>query len=296
MGVNSIRYFGCILLIILFDSCSTKYTKERESNLTDFLLLHVYNTKGLSFPENSMVFNEDGDSLYLKSIFQSPKLVLRIDGRYCENCIVEQIELIKKNINYLSENVIGIATYDNIRTMKVLKVNYAINFPLYFINAANSASILPKEFEQLNFPYVFLLNSSLKCSYIFSPSNQFTDISNQYYAHINHILEETNSEVNISLFHNDTVSCGNINIGQEKIMKVRFQNTQAESIIIQDIKTSCGCTIVDWVKEPLLPQKTGILKINFKPTNLGINVKKIFVYHNMSHAPTVLFIKANVIE
>lgn len=296
MGVNSIKYFGCILLIVLLYSCNTQYTKEREDRLTDFLLLNVLNTKGAPFPQNSMVSNEDGEQLYLKSIFESPKLVLRIDGRYCDNCVVEQIELIKKHISFPAENVIGIATYDNIRAMKVLKANYKINFPLFFINAANSVSILPYEFEQLNFPYVFLMNSSLEYSSIFSPSNEFTAISNQYYTHINHTLENNKRATNISLFHNDTINYGNINIGQEKIQKVYFQNTKTEPMIIQDIKTSCGCTVIDWRKEPLLPQETGILQVNFKPTNLGINVKKIFVHHNLSHTPTVLFVKANVIQ
>jgi hypothetical protein len=76
-----------------------------------------------------------------------------------------------------------------------------------------------------------------------------------------------------------------------------FKNTGKEPLILSDVKSSCGCTIPSWTKEPILPGKTGTIKVSYtKTSNIGIIGKQITVFSNANNGNIVLSIKGNVIE
>ena len=40
-----------------------------------------------------------------------------------------------------------------------------------------------------------------------------------------------------------------------------FKNTGTAPLIIQDVKTTCGCTTPEWTKQPIRPGATGFIKV-----------------------------------
>jgi len=44
-----------------------------------------------------------------------------------------------------------------------------------------------------------------------------------------------------------------------------FTNTGKTPLIINGVKASCGCTTPEWTREPLLPGKTGTIRVSFNP-------------------------------
>jgi hypothetical protein len=74
-----------------------------------------------------------------------------------------------------------------------------------------------------------------------------------------------------------------------------FTNEGKVPLIIQDVKSTCGCTIPEWPKEPVLPGKTGKIRVIFDPAKQsGAIVKQIQVVSN-TNTEFVLFIRGIVI-
>ena len=78
----------------------------------------------------------------------------------------------------------------------------------------------------------------------------------------------------------------------------RFKNTGKEPIVLSKVTTSCGCTAPEWTKEPVLPKKTGEIKVQYKNTHIvGQFSKTISVTSNKNpDVPVVLTIKGKVID
>jgi hypothetical protein len=60
-----------------------------------------------------------------------------------------------------------------------------------------------------------------------------------------------------------------------------FTNVGKEPLIIQSAVGSCGCTTPDWPKEPILPGKTGKIKVHYASQGrVGPIMKSVFITSN----------------
>ena len=76
----------------------------------------------------------------------------------------------------------------------------------------------------------------------------------------------------------------------------RFTNTGNEPLILQKPKSSCGCTVPTWPKEPILPGESEVIKVTYKTTKVGTINKSITVTSNAKvNATVVLRIKGTVL-
>jgi len=71
-------------------------------------------------------------------------------------------------------------------------------------------------------------------------------------------------------------------------------NTGNAPLVIQDITTSCGCTKVEYCKEPVRPGGTLQLKISYEAEETGHFNKTVTVYCNAKNSPLRLTVKGNV--
>ena len=77
----------------------------------------------------------------------------------------------------------------------------------------------------------------------------------------------------------------------------KFVNTGKEPLTLTDVKSSCGCTIPEWPKDPILPGKSGVIKVSYTKTgNVGIIGKQITVFSNATNGTVTLSIKGSVVE
>ncbi len=75
-----------------------------------------------------------------------------------------------------------------------------------------------------------------------------------------------------------------------------FKNTGSAPLIIQDVKTTCGCTTPEWTKQPIRPGNTGFIKVSYEAKGRpGAIDKTITVYSNSTSSPTSLRIIGEVI-
>ena len=76
----------------------------------------------------------------------------------------------------------------------------------------------------------------------------------------------------------------------------KFTNSGKIPLIIQAVEASCGCTTPQWSKEPILPGKTGFIKVSYNPDRRpGVFTKSITVNANVQKSPYVLTITGEVV-
>ena len=76
-----------------------------------------------------------------------------------------------------------------------------------------------------------------------------------------------------------------------------FRNTGTATLVINNVRTSCGCTVPELESDNVAPGATGKIKVLYDPDNLGGFNKRISVSSNAVDNPRmVLRIKGNVID
>jgi len=88
---------------------------------------------------------------------------------------------------------------------------------------------------------------------------------------------------------------GTLNEGDIVETVFAFKNTGKSELIIISAKGSCGCTVPEWPKEPILPGESGEIKVKFN-TNGKPNKqqKQVTLITNSDNGKEVITVKAQV--
>lgn len=90
---------------------------------------------------------------------------------------------------------------------------------------------------------------------------------------------------------------GTIIEGERVLCFFDYENTGKGDLVITEVETTCGCTTLDWNKEPLKPGERAHLKVIFDTNDrLGVQFKPMAVKTNATIPVTWLTIKAKVIN
>ncbi len=76
----------------------------------------------------------------------------------------------------------------------------------------------------------------------------------------------------------------------------RFENKGRNTLVIQHVSSSCGCTIPEWPMNPIEQNEKGIIKVVFDAKEHGHFNKKISVFYNGKDSPIELIIKGEVVD
>jgi len=93
-----------------------------------------------------------------------------------------------------------------------------------------------------------------------------------------------------------THNFGKIEQGNPVNYNFIFENKGKSPLIISNVKGSCGCTITEYTKQPILPGKTGVVTAIFDAATPGAFNKSIRVTANVEGGSETLFIKGEVIK
>lgn len=87
---------------------------------------------------------------------------------------------------------------------------------------------------------------------------------------------------------------GEIKLNVPKTAEFELTNTGTAPIIINNAIASCGCTNVDFPKEPIKPGQSAKIKTTYNAATSGAFQKTVTVYMNATPEPQVLEIKGVV--
>ena len=87
---------------------------------------------------------------------------------------------------------------------------------------------------------------------------------------------------------------GTIIQGGDGTFEFIFENTGKEPLIINNVKSSCGCTKPEWSAEPVKKGQKSSVKVGYNTRLVGPFTKTITVYSNANNAIVTLTIKGTV--
>ena len=84
--------------------------------------------------------------------------------------------------------------------------------------------------------------------------------------------------------------------GEKITYEFKFNNTGKSPLIISDAKASCGCTVPEWPKEPVMPGQGGKIKVTFDSAGKsGLQDKQITVTANTNPAQNIVHLIGEVL-
>ncbi len=86
-------------------------------------------------------------------------------------------------------------------------------------------------------------------------------------------------------FKEETINYGEVEKGKDDGIRVfEFTNTGDEPLLIRNAKSSCGCTVPEWPKDPIAPGAKGLIKVQYN-MNPGPISKTITIESNAVNKP-----------
>ena len=96
-------------------------------------------------------------------------------------------------------------------------------------------------------------------------------------------------------FKTTTHDYGDIELGSDGSYSFVFTNTGNEPLILSKPRSSCGCTVPAWPKEPILPGESNQIKVTYNTSKAGAFNKTVTVYSNAkNNSAIILRIKGKV--
>lgn len=74
----------------------------------------------------------------------------------------------------------------------------------------------------------------------------------------------------------------------------KFTNTGKEPLILSNVRSSCGCTVPVWPRQPILPGQSDVIKVKYDTKRVGMINKSVQVYSNATEKTVVLKIKGKI--
>lgn len=87
---------------------------------------------------------------------------------------------------------------------------------------------------------------------------------------------------------------GDIEHRQPAEFHFTFKNTSEDSILIDNVRTTCGCTTPDWTWDPIAPDSTSSIRVIYDAKKKGYFKKRVKVYFNNQRKATILKVKGYV--
>ncbi len=97
-------------------------------------------------------------------------------------------------------------------------------------------------------------------------------------------------------FKTETIDYGDIEKGSEGLRVFQFTNVGETPLIIENVYSSCGCTVPSWTKTPVAPGKTGEIQVKYDTSKPGPIRRTITIYSNADEPTKAIKIKGKVLD
>ena len=87
---------------------------------------------------------------------------------------------------------------------------------------------------------------------------------------------------------------GQVEQGGNGECEFEFKNTGKADLILTNCRSSCGCTVPSWPKDPIPPGKKAVIKVKYNTNRVGAINKTITVESKATNNRVILSIKGNV--
>lgn len=82
--------------------------------------------------------------------------------------------------------------------------------------------------------------------------------------------------------------------GSDGTCEFTFTNKGSVPVILNNVQASCGCTVPEWTREPVLSGQKGTIKVKYNTQIVGSFAKVVTVFSNAANSNVMLTIKGTV--
>lgn len=92
------------------------------------------------------------------------------------------------------------------------------------------------------------------------------------------------------VFEQTSYDYGLIFAGDDGEINFKFKNEGKSPLIISNVVSSCGCAVPYWSKDPIMPSKSGTIKVNYNTNIVGDIKRSITVSTNDPNQSRIVLI------
>ena len=288
MMVQSLKFFLGLCVCLLMVSCSES-EKERLSRL-----VQEWEGKEILFPAHSTFTIQGKDTVDFDFKGAAYTIVTYIDSMGCTSCKLQlhRWKELVKEVDSLTNGDVPFLFYfhpKDIKELRYLTRRDAFTYPVCFDEK--------DDFNRLNrFPsemmfQTFLLDKENRVIALGNPI-QNPKVKELYLNLIKGMGESTSKKRLTTVSINSTViDFGSFPQSEKQERSFILTNTGNGLLVIQDIVTSCGCTKVEYSKEPVRPGETLEVKVIYEAEQAEHFNKTVTVYCNADNSPLRLAVK-----
>ena len=280
-----------IFILFLLASCQEN-DKERIA-----LLLNEWNRKEIKFPDHSVFTIQGKDTVTMDFRNTDFKVITYVDSIGCTSCKLQLHrwkELITE-MDSITSGAVPFLFYFHPKDMKELRYltrRDNFTYPVCFDedDEFNSLNRFPSE---MTFQ-TFLLDKENKVIGMGNPVHN-PKVKELYLMKITgENLSKADVTVTEMSVDRTDHNFGTFSMAEKQECTFRLTNTGNSLLVIHDVTTSCGCTKVEYSKQPVRPGEELELKVVYEAENIGYFNKTLSVYCNVKSSPIRLRIKGVV--
>ena len=112
----------------------------------------------------------------------------------------------------------------------------------------------------------------------------------------NNSAKEEKGPTPVMTFEQTEVDYGTIEQGSDPYRTFVFTNTGDAPLIIKSARGSCGCTVPEYSKEPVMPGEKSEIKVRYDTKRLNAFSKTVTLTTNADPGQVILRIKGKVVK
>jgi hypothetical protein len=236
-------------------------------------------------------------------------LIYRFSKYTCDACLhedLQEIELLQKEVG--KDKILLLPAYPDTRIEKFVLLSVLERFN--YMNIPLDSWTIPLYYEDGNktlHRYFAVIDEGGNLTMVFFPRRGEINLIRRYFSEVKKLICEkefkkeqdndsiaNSDDLNPEIFDEKVIDLGIVKMNQTQEIKFKYTNRLSKSLVIYDVKTSCGCSVPHWDKKPLEKNESSFLAVSFTPELSGYNSKTIMVFHNQSENPVQLLFKAMV--
>ena len=288
--VQALKWFLGLCVCLLVSSCEES-EKERLSRL-----VNEWEGKEILFPTHSTFTIQGKDTVDFQFQNAEYKVVTYVDSVGCTGCKLQlpRWKELMTEVDSLTGGRVSFLFYFHPKDLKELRFltrREGFTYPVCFDEKDDFNCL--NHFPSESMFQTFLLDKESRVIALGNPI-QNPKVKELYLNLIkgNGITESKGTLTEVSI-DKTVIDFGSFPKEAKQERSFVLTNTGKELLVIQDITTSCGCTKVEYSKEPVRPGSKLELKVIYEAEQSERFNKTVTVYCNSKNSPIHLKVKGN---
>lgn len=283
--------------IVILMMCVWMLASCQESREEAMLrLVNEWNGKEIKFPSRSVFTIQGKDTVDFEFKDADYKVVTYIDSVGCTSCKLQlhRWKQLVAEVDSLTGGSVPFLFYFHPKDMKELRYltrRDKFTYPVCF-DEQDELNRLNRFPSDMTFQ-TFLLDKENKVVAIGNPILN-PKVKELYLGLITGSRSEKPSGQTTELSVNQTVmDFGSFPKDEKQERSFVLTNTGKGLLVVHDVTTSCGCTKVEYSKQPVRPGETLELKVIYEAEDTGYFSKTVTVYCNVENSPLRLKVRGS---